>query len=431
MPLADPALQPAATPAPKRLDEVLGQDHALDVLTRALDAGRIHHAWIFHGPMGVGKRTTALAFAALLLDSGTQRTFSGVWEADPMSKASQLLAAGTHPDLHLITKELALYDEDRTVRERKLATIPKAVITKHLIEPSQLASQMQGGLASKVFIIDEAELLDRSLSNAPVQNAILKTLEEPPDRTVIILITSNEDRLLPTIRSRCHRVRFGPLTSTAFAQWSRGYVAQRASGSALHTGNGRDEDKDSDDDSSDSSVDSADFDSPGNGNQAASTSSRALSHEAVAWLTEFADGSPGIFALAADEGFHEWAAKLAGPLDSAIKGTYSLALGPVLYELAEGYSKGIVAAAENASKEAANRKAADWLLRLVCTRLRASLRTSVKQVAAGTNAATRVRTDSMLHAIDAVREAESELDANVNPLFVFEKLAAEIAAGHA
>lgn len=400
VPLDDPLQQPAATPAPKRLDQILGQDHAIETLTRSMESGRIHHAWIFHGPKGVGKCTTALAFGALLLDASTQRTFSGAWEADPSSKAAELLAAGTHPDLHLVTKELALYDEDSKVRERKLSSIPKAVIEKHLLHPAAMAAQMSGGMASKVFIVDEAELLDRSLSNAPVQNAILKTLEEPPERTVIILVTSNEDRLLPTIRSRCQRVRFSPLNAMQMHQWVDQARRDAAKAQASEEG-------------------------------AAKPQPEAvlldLPPESIGWLNEFADGSPGVFLHAAQAKFHEWAAKLNGPIDAALRGTYPLGLGGQMAELVEAYAKNVVDTEENASKEVASRRGAEWMLRMVCTRARAALRGTAKgRVEAG-----NPRAEAILHVIDAVREAETELDSNVNSTFVFDKLAAEMASGGA
>lgn len=400
VPLDDPLQQPAATPAPKRLDQILGQDHAIETLTRSMESGRIHHAWIFHGPKGVGKCTTALAFGALLLDASTQRTFSGAWEADPSSKAAELLAAGTHPDLHLVTKELALYDEDSQVRNRKLSSIPKAVIEKHLLHPAAMAAQMSGGMASKVFIVDEAELLDRSLSNAPVQNAILKTLEEPPERTVIILVTSNEDRLLPTIRSRCQRVRFSPLNAMQMHQWVDQARRDAAKAQASEEG-------------------------------AAKPQPEAvlldLPPESIGWLNEFADGSPGVFLHAAQAKFHEWAAKLNGPIDAALRGTYPLGLGGQMAELVEAYAKNVVDTEENASKEVASRRGAEWMLRMVCTRARAALRGTAKgRVEAG-----NPRAGAILHVIDAVREAETELDSNVNSTFVFDKLAAEMASGGA
>jgi DNA polymerase-3 subunit delta' len=154
----------------------------------------------------VGKFTTALAFAAVILDPSSQPDLSGVIEPDPESASQQLLAAGTHPDLHIITKELAVVSRVDSVRDSKQRNIAKAVLEEFLLEPAARTGSMNGALASKVFIVDEAELID-----GVGQNSLLKTLEEPAPGSVIILVTANEERLLPTIRSRCQRVGFAPL----------------------------------------------------------------------------------------------------------------------------------------------------------------------------------------------------------------------------
>ncbi len=206
---------------PISMDRVLGQSRAIDLLERSMQSGRVHHAWIFHGPQGVGKFTAAIAWASVILDPSAAPDLGGRLAPDPQSHTQQLLKAGTHPVLHVIKKELARYHDDRQVRNAKLSTIPKSIVEEHLIVPATLAPSMKSdSIAQKVFIVDEAELLDRSATNAPVQNAILKTLEEPPEGTVIILITSSEDRLLPTIRSRCQRVSFTALDDDAMREWS-------------------------------------------------------------------------------------------------------------------------------------------------------------------------------------------------------------------
>jgi DNA polymerase-3 subunit delta' len=198
-----PAKRPEVAPAPRplRLAQVLGQERAIATLRAAIQSGRIHHAWIFHGPAGVGKFTTALAFAALILDPSSAPDLSGQVEVDPDSKTQQLLASGTHPDLFIITKELAAVSREASVRESKQRNIAKEVLAEFLLEPAT-RSRVSGdqALASKVFIVDEAELMDRH-----GQNALLKTLEEPPPGAVIILVTANEDRLLTTCGAAANR----------------------------------------------------------------------------------------------------------------------------------------------------------------------------------------------------------------------------------
>lgn len=369
--IAIPAPELPPVPSPLAFSQILGQDRAVATLDAALRSGRLHHAWIFHGPAGVGKFTTALAFAALLLDPTTGENLSGGLEADPGSPVQRLLSAGTHPDLHVITKELARFSDDAQIRERKLTSIPKDVVDTHLLQPAALAPTIrhaQPPRASKVFIIDEAELLDRSPTNAPTQNAILKTLEEPPAGTVIILVTSSEDRLLPTIRSRCQRVAFTPLDPDAMRRW----IAAR--------------------------------DLP-------------LEPRQRDWLIAFSEGSPGTLLTAAQGGFFEWNAVIAPMLAAAEKGRFELELGPAMAKLVDDWAKAWVEANELASKEAANRAGARWMFRLLNNHFRHALR-----------AAPADQAGLFADAIDRIRDAERRLDANVALPFVMESLAAELAA---
>lgn len=365
MEVAPPPAAEPLHPAPTPFSRIFGQERALGILTESLRSGRVHHAWIFHGPMGVGKCTAALAFASLLLDPTTQETFGGGMEADPDGHVQRLLAAGTHPDLRVVRKELARFHEEKTVRDKKLTSIPIDVIRSFLLAPGYLAANLRNAArSSKVFIIDEAELL-----NTVSQNAVLKFLEEPPERTVVILVTNSEEQLLPTIRSRCQRVFFPPLTPDAMTQFLKG--------AGLELGKAERE-----------------------------------------WLLSFAEGCPGVLVAAKTGGLHEWAERLSPMLSAAMKGVYSIELGPAMAELVDGWAKAWVEAHDNASKEAANKAAADWMLRLVSAHLRAALRTSGAR-------------DRALHGLDSVVKAEREFDSNVNMQFVFEKLSGELAAGPA
>lgn len=352
-------------PRPITMSSVVGQDRAIGVLAGALRAGRVHHAWIFHGPPGVGKFTTALAFAALLLDPTTQATFSGEMLADPDSQVQKLLGSGTHPDLFVVNKELAVYAQDASVRKSKQLFIAVDVIREFVLEPGLLGPTLRNeGAAGKVFIIDEAELMKRES-----QNAVLKFLEEPPGRVVIILVTSSEERLLPTIRSRCQRVFFGAISEPAMERW----------------------------------LERQDWE---------------LSGEERAWLLKFAEGSPGVFSLAKQGGLYEWWTRLAPMLRGMETGSYAVEMAPAMTELVKGWAESWVDAHENASKEAANKAGADWMFRLLAGYWRARL----------ARAAPVGKSGPYLAAIDAVRSAEPEMDSNVNFEFVMEKLSAEMAA---
>lgn len=363
---------PEPPPRAPSLNDLLGQDRAVDALRACIASGRIHHAWIFSGPLGVGKFTTARAFAAMLLDPTTAPNLAGEIEPDPDSETQRLIATNTHPDLHIITKELAAYSDDANVRARKQTTIPKEVILTHLLEPIVLAPSIRSGsIVSKVFIVDEADLMDRSLSNAPVQNAILKTLEEPPPGSVIILITAHEDRLLPTIRSRCQRIRFNLLDKPAIDAW----------------------------------LDRAALD---------------LSRDERAWLERFSAGSPGIALEAASTGLYEWSRQLTPMLDDMLEARYQPAFAPTAAALMDEWAAAWVKRGEQSgakpSKEAGNALAASHLFAIISDWARHRLRDSLESP----------RVNHLLHAIDAMHEAEQALHANVQPAFVLERLAAEL-----
>jgi DNA polymerase III subunit delta' len=353
--------------APIGLESVVGQSRALDILQQSMQSQRVHHAWIFHGPQGVGKFTAAVSWAAMLLDPTTAPDLSGRLVADPESNVQGLIKAGTHPDLHVIKKELARYHEDKKVRDAKLQTIPKAIVDEHLIAPAALASTMKSdSIAQKVFIVDEAELLDRSPTNAPVQNAILKTLEEPSPGTVIILITSSEDRLLPTIRSRCQRVAFTPLDDDAMRAWIN-------------------------------------------------TQNHDLNPDEHHWLLQYAGGSPGRFNEAVTGGIYKWHMQIEPMCQQVDRGVHAVSLGVTMGELVDTWAQGWVKQGEklgeNRSKEAANRKGADQMFSLIAQRARLGLRDP--------NKAPR-----SLHMIDCVERAKQEINTNVQVKFVMEHLAA-------
>lgn len=358
-------------PAPIPLSGVIGQDRAVGQLQAAMASGRLHHAWIFHGPEGVGKFTTALAWAAQLLDATTAKGLDGSFEPDPDSPTQALLHAGTHPDLHVVVKELARFDKDAQVRNAKLQTIPKAVIEEHLIRPAGLAPVMRtGSMAGKVFIVDEAELLDRSPSNAPTQNAILKTLEEPSPGTLIILVTSSEDRLLPTIRSRCQRVGFGPLSGEALRMWMlRGGLE----------------------------VEPSERD----------------------WLLRSCEGAPGRFLSMLRGGVYAWYRAVEPLLVEAERGIHPVPLGGVMSKLVDDWAAAWVKEGEkqgeNRSKDAANRVGCRRMLALVADRARSGM-------------ADPSRSPHALRSVEMVSRAQRELDTNVNMKIVFDHLAAGLSA---
>ncbi|UCE61153.1 MAG: DNA polymerase III subunit [Phycisphaerales bacterium] len=196
------------------LTEVKHQGPAQRTLQRALCGDRVHHAYIFHGPDGVGKEVLANGLAQVLLCSSPVTNELGSDDAQTVGVDSlrvgcgkcddcRMVAAKSHPDLHLVYRQLNREHPDSTVRKRKGLEISVDVMRYFVIERVGLRSAR--GLA-KVFIVREADRITRQ-----AQNALLKTLEEPPGRTVLILLVRSLDRLLPTTLSRCQVVRFDPL----------------------------------------------------------------------------------------------------------------------------------------------------------------------------------------------------------------------------
>ncbi|MEO0513186.1 MAG: hypothetical protein AAF108_09875 [Planctomycetota bacterium] len=369
-------------PPPIPLTEIVGHAKPVSILARAVASGRLHHAWIFHGPRGVGKRTTALAFAAALLDPTTEPDPAGLPRPDPASPVAGLLAAGAHPDLHLITKELARYSDDKRIRDAKLASIPKDVIDTRLIQRIPLAPSVTvHGVASRVFIVDEAELLDRSPTNAPVQNALLKTLEEPPPGAVLILVTESEDRLLPTIRSRCQRVAFTPLSAQELDAWAErpGSLPERW---------------------------------------------QTLEPGGRSFLLSFASGSPGLLLEAVSAELDRWHRTIEPMLDRTLEGQVPATFGKSLTDLVNTWAETRASADKNRSKAAATARGAELAVRVIAASISGRLRHAVAR-------GDRADAEHLAASLNAINTARERQGSAVALAFVMEGLVADLASRQA
>src|SRR5690606_24705195 len=177
-------------PMADAFDRIIGPEAVVARLRAGLVGDRLPHGLLFAGPAGVGKFTTARALAKVFL--------GGEEDASVAHRVEQ----GTHPDFHVITRQLIRY-HDETGKSKGIDLSVK-VIRPELIEPANRHSAEGRG---KVFVVEEAETM-----NAAAQNALLKTLEEPQGRTIIILLTDQPESLLPTIRSRCQAIPFNELS---------------------------------------------------------------------------------------------------------------------------------------------------------------------------------------------------------------------------
>jgi DNA polymerase-3 subunit delta' len=175
--------------------QVIGQPGAVGLLKHSLDSGRLAHAYLFVGPAHVGKMTLAVNLAQAL---NCEREERPCGQCGPCSR----IASGTHTDVQIVGRlQQAGAGEAGAKKEIAIAQIR---------ELQQAASLQPYEGRNRVFIIDGAEHL-----NEESANCLLKTLEEPPAGVVIVLITTNETRLLPTIVSRCQRVQLVPVTPRA------------------------------------------------------------------------------------------------------------------------------------------------------------------------------------------------------------------------
>lgn len=161
----------------------------------AIAAGRLTNGWMICGPKGSGKATLAYRIARALLGPEALKPGESL-DMDNGARAFRLIAARGHPDLFVAER---LFDEKN---DRYAAEITVETIRELSAFLSKTASE--GGW--RIAIVDSADDLNRNAANA-----LLKSLEEPPAKTVLLLLAGEPGRLLPTIRSRCRRITLPPL----------------------------------------------------------------------------------------------------------------------------------------------------------------------------------------------------------------------------
>ena len=193
-------------PHPRDVHQLQGQEAAEAVFEAARARGRLHHAWLLTGPEGVGKATFAYRAARRLLGAPAYPA-NGLLGADPEHPVARQVSARSHPDL------LVLEREGPDGKARKVIPVDDA---RRLAE---FFSKSPASAPHRVAIVDAADDL-----NVNAANAILKPLEEPPPRGVLLMVSHSPGRLLPTIRSRCRRLAFHPLGIEATAD----FVSARA-----------------------------------------------------------------------------------------------------------------------------------------------------------------------------------------------------------
>jgi DNA polymerase-3 subunit delta' len=206
--------------------EVIAQERALSSLRSALRRGTLHHAYLFGGPEGVGKARVARLLAQAANCDGGQPGPGGYRE-DPCGKCASChkIEKGIHPDVTVLSEERVMVKAGRW--EAKSGRSPSRDIVvdqvRDLVDHRLALRRFEG--RRRFVVIDPADAM-----NPQAQNALLKTLEEPPEETTLVLVASSPDSLLPTIRSRCLRVPFAPIPADALAARlvAEGHAADRA-----------------------------------------------------------------------------------------------------------------------------------------------------------------------------------------------------------
>ena len=326
-------------------DSIFGQDQAIDFLRRAYESNRLPHGLVFAGPSGVGKATTARALAALFLCHNPKGTMPcGTCDS------CRIIAAGTHPDLTLIYRQLIRLEKE----ESKAKELTAPVIRQYLIDRANLTPALNHG---RVFIVEEAELM-----NATAQNTLLKTLEEPFGKTLIILLSDQPESLLPTIRSRTQLVRFHALDPAIVTR------------ELTHRG-----------------------------------MDKATAQQAAA----LSEGSLGLALKWIEDGVMPAAQQLLGHLDQLLAGRLEVDLADWFKSAAEAHAKKQQDRDPNVSLDQAKREALSLYLRIAAQYFRRMLRESDDQEALEVACA----------ALETIARADDYLDANVNIPIIFQQLA--------
>jgi len=193
----------AEIPHPREAFDLTGHEAPEAAFEDARGRGRLHHAWLLTGPEGVGKATFAYRAARRLLGAPPEPAH-GLLGASPDHPVSRQIIAHSHPDLFVLER----LGEDGKVR--------KVIPVDEARGLSEFFAKSPASAPHRVAIVDAADDL-----NVNAANALLKTLEEPPARGVLLLVCHSPGRLLATIRSRCRRLAFNPLALEDTARFVR------------------------------------------------------------------------------------------------------------------------------------------------------------------------------------------------------------------
>lgn len=186
-------------PHPRAVRQLHGHDAAEGALEAAFASGRMHHGWLIAGADGIGKATLAYRFAKYVLADPSERK-PGSLDVDADARAVRQVCALSHPGLLVIRRNW----------DQKTKRFPASIPVDEVRRLKAFLGRTSEEGAWRVVIVDRADEL-----NIAAANALLKSLEEPPPRTVFLLVSSAPGRLLVTIRSRVRTLDLAPLDDAA------------------------------------------------------------------------------------------------------------------------------------------------------------------------------------------------------------------------
>lgn len=205
--------------APVETIRVFGHDRQAELIALSYQLGRMHHALLLEGPLGIGKASFAFQLAQhLVANPNSQNSPATLQVLDRNSNDFRQLAQGTHGQVLHLTRP---FDPKAEKFKTKL-TVDEVRRIGHFLSRTNI------GAGYRTVIIDPVNDM-----NSEASNALLKNLEEPPNRTLFILVAHTSGRILPTIRSRCQHVAFSALNNADLAMAVREAAVGPVSGDEM------------------------------------------------------------------------------------------------------------------------------------------------------------------------------------------------------
>lgn len=221
--------------SPKNNPFLVGHQEAEQMFLNAWQNNSLHNSWLISGIEGIGKATLAYKFVRFLLSADENRKSEyASLDVSPDSSAFRLISQNSHPDLKIIERDYTETDRKKILKSIKdgeqmsddeLKSLKKSAFIRvdDVRTINEFMSKRSSNDGWRIVIIDSIDDM-----NASSANAVLKILEEPPHKALMLLISHNPNRLLPTIKSRCAKLDLKPLSDSNLASLLRRYRPELA-----------------------------------------------------------------------------------------------------------------------------------------------------------------------------------------------------------